>query len=120
MTLPPGAGAGRRLVDLPFRRGLPLLGNALDLDPKRFHLIFEEWSRELGEVFTITIGTRKVLIDADAEHMQSALRNRPEGFRRLSMMRRVAEEMGWNGVLTAEGPAWRAVQVVLEAPGLRA
>lgn len=113
MTLESALLTRRRLEDLPTRPGLPLLGNAHQLDPKRFHLILEDWRRELGDVFTIGIGSRRILVDADAEHLQSALRNRPDGFRRLSMMTRVAEEMGWHGVLTAEGPSWRAQRVLV-------
>lgn len=43
----------RRLADLPSPRGLPLLGNALQLDPKRMHLTLEGWCRELGPSYTL-------------------------------------------------------------------
>ncbi len=113
MTFESVQTAKRRLEDLPSRKGLPFLGNALELNPKRLHLILEEWARELGDVFTIAIGNRKILVSADSAHIQTSLRDRPDGFKRLSMMSKVAEEMGWHGVLTAEGPSWRAQRLLV-------
>jgi hypothetical protein len=48
--------AVRSLSDLRSPRGLPLLGNALQLNPSRLHLIFEEWTEQFGSAFAIGLG----------------------------------------------------------------
>ena len=97
----------RRMEDLPSPNGWPLLGNALQLDPKRMHLILENWSRELGSTYTIGLGRKRVLVSSDPELLQTALRERPERYRRFSPLEAVIDEMGWNGVFSVEGEAWR-------------
>ena len=46
----------RQLKDVPGPRGIPLLGNALQIDVPRFHLQLEQWSREYGAFFKLKIG----------------------------------------------------------------
>jgi hypothetical protein len=41
----------RQLKDLPGPRGLPLLGNLLQLDVKRVHTILEQWADEYGDFY---------------------------------------------------------------------
>ena len=98
---------GRRLADLPSPRGLPLLGNALQLDPKRMHLILEGWCREFGSAYTIGLGPKRVFVCSDPELLQTALRERPERYRRFAPIESVIAEMGSNGVFSVEGEAWR-------------
>lgn len=43
--------AATRLDDLPAPRGLPVLGNLLQLDPKQLHTQLEAWNRELGPAY---------------------------------------------------------------------
>ena len=54
----------RRLDQLPGPRGLPVFGNALQIDTSRFHLQLEAWSREFGPFFRLRLGNRKVLVVA--------------------------------------------------------
>ena len=107
------AAEARRLEDLPSPRGLPLLGNALQIDPKRMHLILEGWSRELGDAYTIGLGPTRVFVSSDPKLLQTVLRERPERYRRFSPVEKIIEEMGWNGVFTAEGEAWRPQRVLV-------
>jgi hypothetical protein len=46
--------------DLPSPRGLPLLGNAFQVDPPRMHLILEQWAEEFGSAFTISLGPKRI------------------------------------------------------------
>nr|WP_249792537.1 cytochrome P450 [Bradyrhizobium sp. BRP22] len=101
------APAKRRLEDLPAPRGLPLLGNLLQLDPKQLHIQLETWSRELGSTYTIKLGSKRVLVTSSVEIALSALKDRPTRFRRLSAIESVAREIGTNGVFSVEGEAWR-------------
>lgn len=59
--------ADRRIRDLPGPPGLPLLGNLLQLDSTRLHLVAEGWSRTYGEFFRFRIGSREFLAIANPE-----------------------------------------------------
>ena len=105
-----GASTGaplRAIGDLPGPRGLPLLGNQLQIQPKRLHQIMERWSREYGDFFRIRLVSREFLVVASAEAIAAILRDRPDGFQRTSRICQVAGEMGFSGLFTANGDAWR-------------
>src|SRR6185295_9143975 len=72
----------RSLDDLPGPRGIPILGNALDIKPKELHRILSAWANQCGPLFVFRIATQRILTIADAETIQHALRERPERFRR--------------------------------------
>ena len=97
----------RCIADLPAPRGLPLLGNALQLDPPRLHLQLEEWSQQLGKVFRITAAHREIMVINDLDTVHTVLRERPESYSRMRSYQPVAIEMGMNGVFTSEGETWR-------------
>ena len=97
----------RHLADLPSPKGLPLIGNVLQLEPVRLHLILEGWCKELGAAYTIALGPKKAFVCSDPELLQTALRERPERYRRYSPIESVISEMGANGVFSVEGEAWR-------------
>lgn len=97
----------RTLDELPSPKGLPLLGNALQLDPARLHLILEGWCREFGDSYTFGLGPKRVFVTSRAESLQAALRERPERYRRFTPIEEVIAEMGFNGVFSIEGEAWR-------------
>ncbi len=99
--------AVRSLADLPSPRGLPLIGNLLQLAPQRLHLTLEQWSRELGPMYTLDLGTKSVLVCCDPELLQTVLRDRPEGYRRYSPIESVIAEQHANGLFSIEGEAWR-------------
>src|SRR5262245_2947627 len=96
-----------RVADLPGPRGLPLLGNALQLESSRMHLIAEAWSRKYGECFRFRIGPRQIVALANPETIAALLRERPDGFRRTERLGAISHEMGFNGLFSAEGDAWR-------------
>jgi cytochrome P450/nitrite reductase/ring-hydroxylating ferredoxin subunit len=100
--------ARRKLADLPGPRGLPLLGNALEIDLPRMHAQLEAWSARFGALYTIGLGPRRVLVVSDQAMIEGVLRARPETFRRESRLEPVFEEMRMPGVFSAEGAAWRA------------
>lgn len=99
--------APRRIEDLPQPRGLPLLGNALQLDPPRLHLQLEEWAQQLGPVFRIKAAHRQFLAINDIDAVQTVLRERPETYSRMRSYQPAAIEMGMNGVFSSEGENWR-------------
>jgi cytochrome P450/nitrite reductase/ring-hydroxylating ferredoxin subunit len=102
-----GLTARRRLEDLPGPRGLPLLGNAHQLELSRLHLIFEHWANEHGPQYVFRMGLRRVLTVSDQKSCEQVLRARPEVFTRHGAIARIFAEVGADGVGSAEGDAWR-------------
>jgi cytochrome P450 len=53
------------------------------------------------------LGPKKAFVCSDPELLQTALRERPERYRRYSPIEAVISEMGANGLFSVEGEAWR-------------
>ena len=109
----------RTLTELPGPKGLPLLGNLLQLNFKQLHRVLERWCDEFGTLCAFKLGLRPVVVVADPELIQHILRNRPKLYRRLGTIEPVAREMGIAGVFSAEGEDWKR-QRRLTAPALDA
>ena len=106
-TAGPDAAAPRPFATLPTPRRLPLLGHALQIDKARFHQNLEAWARELGPVYRLRLGPRRVMVVADPKLIQAVLRERPAGYRRSPRMDLVIAEMGLPpGLFNAEGADW--------------
>jgi hypothetical protein len=103
----PNTSKLRTLDELPGPRGLPLLGNALELKPKELHRIIGGWADQFGPLFIFRVATKRILTVADAETIQQLLRDRPERFRRWRNMEGIATDIGAAGLFTAESAKWR-------------
>ena len=97
----------RRLRELPGPRGLPLLGNLLQLEATRLHRILHGWAEQHGPLYRLRAVGRDILVVADGELIGEVLRNRPEAFARRRALRKAMLELGIDGVFNAEGPDWR-------------
>lgn len=107
-TTPAAARAIRRFDDLPGPRGLPLVGNMLQLHRGHVHRDVEQWAQRFGPFFRFQVGGRRFLGVADHEAIAGVLRDRPEGFRRSVRLEEVTREMGLDpGVFISNGEAWR-------------
>ena len=103
------------LGDLPGPRGLPLLGNLHRIRFDRLHLILEDWAEQYGAIFRIRIGPHRIAVVSDRSAIQRILVQRPEGFRRTTMLESVAAEMRLKGVFAAEGEDWRRQRRIVTA-----
>jgi cytochrome P450 len=97
----------RTIDQLPAPRGLPILGNLLQLDARRLHLVFQRWAEELGPIYAFRVLGRRALVISDAGLIHRVLRDRPDGFRRRTAIRELMLEVGIDGVFNAEGADWR-------------
>jgi cytochrome P450 len=93
--------------DLPGPKGLPLLGNLLQLDLKQLHRVLERWCDDFGTICVFKLGRRPVVVVADPEVMQPILKGRPRLYRRLDSIESVFREMGIAGVFSVEGRDWQ-------------
>ena len=104
----PSARPLRRAADLPGPKGIPLLGNALQLAPERFHLQLEQWAREYGPSYKLQLGKQLAVVVGDHEVVASVLRDRPHGFQRTPRVREVGLEMGLlPSLFGSEGEDWQ-------------
>jgi len=102
------AAASRSIGDLPGPRGLPLVGVAYRVRVARLHQIIEDWCERYGPVFAFKLGRRRIVVIADVDAVNGALRERPDGFRRTRQIESVTRELiGTIGVFAAEGTEWR-------------
>ncbi|HYF20745.1 MAG TPA: cytochrome P450 [Ramlibacter sp.] len=99
--------ATRTLADLPSPPGVPLLGNALQLDIPRLHQVLEGWCGRYGQLFTIALPGKKALVCSDPALLHEVLRERPQRYRRYRPIEQVIAELDSNGVFSVEGEAWR-------------
>jgi cytochrome P450 len=109
--------SARGLADLPGPRPLPWLGNLHQMDRTRVHQDMEEWSRQYGTLFRVSVPGATMLVVADPELIKQALCARPDTFRRPRITADVAAEIGGiPGVFEAEGAVWRNQrQMVMQA-----
>ena len=109
-TTPLERAGGRTLDDLPGPRGLPILGNLLELDVSRWHLVLEGWAERYGPVLVYRLGTQRFLMLSDPELVRTVFRARPDTFRRLSQLAAIIEEILGPFVFAAEGESWRRLR----------
>ena len=103
------------LRDLPGPRVLPVLGNLHRIRFDRLHLILEEWAEQYGAMYRIRIGPHRIAVISDRAAIQRILVQRPDGFRRTTMLESVAAEMRLKGVFAAEGEDWRRQRRIVVA-----
>jgi cytochrome P450 len=107
-SAPAATPATRRIDDLPGPRGLPVLGNVLQLDMPRLHQQLEGWCREFGPFFRLRLGSRRVLVVGEHTATAAVLRDRPDGFRRTARLEEVWTELNLQpGVFGANGEVWQ-------------
>jgi cytochrome P450 len=98
----------RHYADLPGPKGLPLVGNALQVDKARLHEQFEQWSRQFGPHFRLKLGPRRLLVISDHRLIGTVLRDRPEHFRRPLHLGDIVRDMGFEqGLFFANGETWK-------------
>lgn len=114
----PIAAAGvrlRTLRELPGPRPVPFLGNLHQMERGRMHRTLEQWARQYGGCFTVRMGPRRMLVVTDPTVIGGLLRDRPEVFGRTRRIEAIFAEMGFGGVFSANGEAWRRQRKIIVA-----
>lgn len=102
------SAALREFDSLPGPKGIPFLGNALQVKADRIHQQLEVWAREFGPVYKVTLGKMPVMVVSDHKIIGTMLRDRPDGFARSIKFNKIWVEMGLpTGVFGADGDVWR-------------
>jgi cytochrome P450 len=91
----------------PEPKGLPVLGNLLQINLQKLHAILEEWAHNYSDIYQFKLFNNTVVAISEPALTQNILRDRPETFRRVSAIEQVGAELGSNGVFAAEGEQWR-------------
>lgn len=97
----------RSLKDLAGPKGLPFVGNMLQIEMGQMHRKLEKWVDIYGDSYQFAIGPRKFLVCANPDDISSVLKDRPIGFSRTSRLELIGRELGIEGVFSANGDVWR-------------
>ena len=97
----------RSLGELPGPPGLPLIGNAHQLQVSRLHQVFENWASLYGSIYRYDLARTPFLVVSDPSLVNEVLRKRPTSYRKISTFEQAFAELGIDGVFVAEGDSWR-------------
>lgn len=97
----------RTIEELPGPRGWPLLGNFPQIDFREFHRQLERWADEYGSPYRFRLGPNEFMVVNDVESASTLLRERPHAFGRRVALERIFDELGFNGVFSADDDNWR-------------
>jgi len=90
----------------PGPRGLPLVGSSLELLHDSLSL-FTRAARTYGDVVRLQLGPRTRILLSRPEDVEQVLVVQQQKFSKSPMLRRVAERLLGQGLLTSEGELWR-------------
>jgi hypothetical protein len=89
------------IFQLPGPKGLPILGNLLQIDLQKLHSILEAWAAIYGDIYQFKLVNKTVVVISEPTLIQNILRDRPDTYRRVSSIERVGAELDSNGVFAA-------------------
>ncbi|MBZ3873560.1 Cytochrome P450 2B11 [Sciurus carolinensis] len=89
---------------------LPFLGNILQIDSKGFLKTFKELQEKYGDVFTVHLGPRPVIILCGYEAIREALVHQAETFSGQGLIAITDSIFQGTGVSFANGKSWKVLQ----------
>ena len=99
--------APARIDALPAPDGWPLLGHFPQIDFNEFHRQLERWADIHGDAYRIRLGPTDFVVLSTLEASATLLRERPERFSRRRQLETIFEELGFNGLFSADGEDWK-------------
>ncbi|XP_041831592.1 cytochrome P450 2K1-like [Melanotaenia boesemani] len=94
----------------PGPRPLPLLGNLLQLDAKRPDKTLLQFSKKYGSVFSVYIGSQKVVVLAGYKTVKEALVKYKEEFGERDPPRAIMDANLHHGITFGNGDSWREMR----------
>lgn len=101
------AAPATRIADLPGPPGLPVVGNAHQIQLPHFHQQLEAWRETYGDAYRVRIWARQFVVFGEPQLATEALRDRPGTFSRTERVSSAASEMGFGGLFASNGEKWR-------------
>jgi cytochrome P450 len=98
---------------IPGPKGHWLKGNLGQFDKHKIHNYFYKSAREFGGTSRVRFMHKKFVIFQNSETVKYLLKHRPEKFRRAKMMEQIFNEMGINGVFSAESNQWQKQRMLM-------
>jgi cytochrome P450/nitrite reductase/ring-hydroxylating ferredoxin subunit len=100
----------RQFKDLPGPKSFPIIGNLLEIfsDMNNLHKTLHRWACKYGTMYKLHgFMHNRSLVVSDPHIAREILLNRPHAFSRIKSMGSAMEEIGLNGLITAEGELWK-------------
>lgn len=110
-SLPPRISQALRrhvaLRSMPGPPGHPVLGHLRQFKLGAAVAHMKAWAEQHGPIYRCRLLHRPVVVVADPSLVREVLRQRPQKIRRMQAMESILDELGLNGVFSAEGDDWR-------------
>ncbi|KAG8552894.1 hypothetical protein GDO81_003137 [Engystomops pustulosus] len=104
------SGNGKRKEMPPGPTPLPLLGNILQLNMKELHQSFMKLAKDYGDVFTVHLGTRTVVVLHGYDAVKEALVDRADVFSNRAKVPVADIIFKGYGVILSNGERWRQLR----------
>ena len=92
---------------LPSPKGLPLLGNLLDLKSQREGKIMEEWAYQLGPIYSFSAVGKQFYVISDLETIMHIFKSRPHDYYRGPIIGSVFKDLNAMGLFSEQGEDWK-------------
>ena len=106
-------------LNLPYPRGIPLIGNVLQIDASRSHWQQVEWREQLGPVFCLRMFFENMLVVNDYESIREVLvikghdySNGPSNFLRFQLYSYNGKDIGF---ANSDGPFWYPMRKIIHS-----
>jgi len=98
----------------PGPKGLPIIGNLLQLDISNLHLQFSQFSKKYGPLFSLQLGLRPAIVVSSAEIAKEVLKNHDHVFsnRPISYGQNILCYNGSEIVFAPYGDFWREIRKI--------
>ncbi|KAK0150358.1 Cytochrome P450 2K1 [Merluccius polli] len=99
-----------RRKEPPGPRPLPLIGNLLQMDLMKPYITLWEFSKKYGNIFTVYLGPKKVVVLAGYKTVKHALVNNAEEFGEREVFQLANETSQGHGILFSNGESWKEMR----------
>lgn len=95
------------VFDVPGPKANFIMGNLTQFKLEKMHDFLEQTANDHGPIAKVKFGPKSAIVLSDPNTVQTVLKQRPEKFRRFSVIEQVLSEMGVKGVFSTEGEQWK-------------